>query len=276
MLYEAFGWEIPKFYHVPLITDNAGKKISKRKKYDYPIFPLSGEYISMPEKEHVSVKGFKEYGYLPEALLNAISLIGWTPKNTSSDIFSMEEAIASFELSDIHKSDAKFDINKLKFINKEYLKKKDLNYLYSFMDKGNTLVYNDEKLRLIADVALERSNFAHELNNAVDYFFNGVNYDNVKIKNADLFIPFVDKFLMALKINTDFSNTEAIDNSIVFSCESLNIEKGKILPDLRNALTGGKSGTHICDTMMILGIDETVNRICNYVSFLFKTQKVNA
>ena len=274
MLYEALAFPLPEFCHLSLVLDDAGKKISKRnhKKYEYPIFPLTGEYTD--EKGVLfSVTGLKESGYEPEAVINALVLVGWTPKG-DTDVLPLKEIINQFDLKDLHKADAIFGAGKLKFLNKEYLKNKSLDYLYSFIKTNDKYNSDFERLRLIADIALERSHFNHELNAAVDYFFNDVSYEKTKSKNSDDFINFSEHFLGLISGNVVFNSKEQVSAILDFACVSANVVKGKILPDLRNALCGGKSGAELTVTAFILGKDETQNRIFNYSLYL-KNQTVN-
>ena len=281
MLYEALGLPVPIFAHLPLVLDENGKKISKRnhKKYDYPIFPLAGKYTDADGTEYDITTGLKEAGYLPEAVLNALSLVGWTPKG-DTDILSVDEMIEKFELTDCHNADAKFSIAKLKFLNKEYLKKKPVDYLYSFINNKIPNVwkhvYADDKIKLICDIALERSTFSSELYDSVDYFFGDVDYTSVKIKNVNEFVSFADYFIGLISGNVELTSKEQVAALVDLSCISVNINKGKILPDLRNALCGGKSGAELTTTMYILGVLETRNRIQNYHAHISANSKVNA
>lgn len=267
MLYEALGFPLPEFSHLPLVLDDGKKKISKRnhKKYTYPIFPLTGSYVD-EKGDAFAVIGLRESGYLKEAVINAMILVGWTPKG-NTDILTLDEIIEQFDLSDIHKSDAVFSGDKLKFLNKEHLKRKHTQYLYNYIDTGNIFDYDSEKLKLIADIALERSTFAYEFNSAVDYFFKDVDYTNIKSKNRYMFMKFADKFL-ELTEESDFDSKETVSEMIDFVCAATEIEKGKIMPDLRNALCGGKSGAGLNETMFILGKEETRNRISDYYSYV--------
>ena len=268
MLYEALRFPVPTFCHLSLVLDDTGKKISKRnhKKYDYPIFPLTGEYTD--EKGVLfSVKGLKDSGYEPEAVINALVLVGWTPKG-ETDVLTLDKIIEQFDLKDLHKADAIFPSGKLKFLNKEYLKEKSLDYLLSFIETNGMYAHDFERLRLIADIALERSHFNHELNSAVDYFFNDVNYINTKPKNVDEFINFSEHFLGLISGNVVFTSKEQVTSIFDFACISANVAKGKVLPDLRNALCGGKSGAELTITAMILGRNETEKRIKNFIKHI--------
>lgn len=270
MLYDAFGWDIPEYAHLPLILGEDGKKLSKRHgdKYGYPVFPMNWTYTS--EGKEISVTGFKDNGYEPEALLNFMVLLGWTPKG-DTDIISIEEMIEKFDLNDVHVADAMFGIAKLKFLNKEYLKNKPVDYLVpkilSKVENVYKYVYPNERLRLIVEVALERSNFAHEMYDSVDYFFKDVNYDNVKVKSSITFSDFGGRFVELIDALPEWTK-ESIDEPLYRAAIGASTEKSKILPDLRNALCGGKSGTDLTTTMFILGKEETKKRIMYYRLFL--------
>lgn len=272
LLYEALGFPLPEFCHLPLVLDEDKKKISKRnhKKYSYPIFPLTGSYVD-DKGADFSVIGLKEAGYLPEAVINAMALVGWTPKGTN-DVLSMDEIIAEFDLNNLHKSDAIFGAGKLKFLNKEYLKKKEFDYLISFIDKGNIYVYDDARLKEIVAISLERSNFNYELNDAVRYFFEDVEYTNTKSKNVDEFNKFYYQFVST---SGKFGSKEVIEFDLKSACSWSGVEKGKILPGLRNALCGGASGADLITTMWILGEEVTYRRIVQYHTYL-KIQNVTA
>lgn len=123
LLYEAFGWESPQFAHLPLILKPEGKgKLSKRDgdKMGFPVFPLEWKD---PVSGEIS-RGYREDGYLPEAVINMLALLGWNP-GTEQEIFSLEELITHFDLAKINKSGAKFDPEKTKWFQNQYFKQLD-------------------------------------------------------------------------------------------------------------------------------------------------------
>ncbi len=168
ILYKAFGWDVPTFAHLPLIMNPDGKgKLSKRTamKYGIPIAPLgytddSGNYVD----------GWKDLGFDPKAFINSLALIGWNPGG-DVEIMSMDDMINSFSLDRVHKSGARFDMDKAKWINANYLRMTPNNDLKPFINIKDDR-YSDDKLNKIIDLAKERSEFKHDLNTIVDLFFN--------------------------------------------------------------------------------------------------------
>ena len=121
LLYDAFGWETPQFAHLPLIMKPTGKgKLSKRdgEKMGFPVFPLSWN----------DSQGYREAGYFPEAVINFLALLGWNP-GTEQEIFSLEELVQQFSLDRVNKSGARFDPDKTKWYNHQYLQKKQIGQL---------------------------------------------------------------------------------------------------------------------------------------------------
>src|SRR5699024_11098262 len=132
MLYQAFGWEAPEFAHLPLIMKPIGKgKLSKRDgdKMGFPVFPL--EWKS-PNGEISS--GYRESGYLPEAVINMLALLGWNP-GTEKELFSLEELIYAFDIERVHKSGAKFNPEKTNWFQHQYIQRKDDKYFSNAMEQ---------------------------------------------------------------------------------------------------------------------------------------------
>jgi glutamyl-tRNA synthetase len=263
LMYKAFGWDVPTFAHLPLIMNPDGKgKLSKRTaaKYGIPIAPIgyfddNGDYN----------KGWKDLGYDPKAFMNALALIGWNPGG-DVEMMSMKDMIDSFSLDRVHKSGARFDMDKAKWINASHLRMTPNSCLRPFINIKDDR-YSDDKLDMIINLAKERSEFKSELNTVVDLFFdNPVITDRKKLD--DNYNSVMSDFANNID-NVDFTSTDSIKSSILDICDRLGVKIGKVMPGLRMALVGGISGPDLMTTMLILGKTETKKRISLSTSLLY-------
>jgi glutamyl-tRNA synthetase len=255
LMYKAFGWDVPTFAHLPLIMNPDGKgKLSKRTaaKYGIPIAPIgyfddNGDYN----------KGWKDLGYDPKAFMNALALIGWNPGG-DVEMMSMKDMIDSFSLDRVHKSGARFDMDKAKWINAHHLRTTPNSCLKPFINVIDDR-YSDDKLDMIINLAKERSEFKSDLNTVVDLFFDNPVITDFK-KLDDNFLKVMSNFVINID-SVDFTSTDTIKSSIVDICDRLGVKIGKVMPGLRMALVGGISGPDLMTTMLILGKDATSDRI---------------
>lgn len=279
MLYEAFGWDIPIFCHLPLILGPDGKKLSKRHgdKYGFPVFPMTWDYVDEKGGE-VHITGFKDEDYEPDALLNFIALLGWNPGG-DKEIMTMDEMISLFDLDRVNSSGAMFDVEKLKSFNSIYLKNIDRNILWKNSIVSNfinakevcRIALSESAVDKIIDIAKDRSTFKKDLYKSVSYFFEPVILkDDVVLKNDSEFRNIITHFI-SNPCNRVIWTMDGIKSTLDGLCDLNNIKLGKILPDLRLALTGGAPGPDLQLIMEILGPDESVKRIENLLN---KTKKV--
>ena len=258
ILYKAFGWDVPTFAHLPLIMNPDGKgKLSKRTamKYGIPIAPLG-----YTDDKGVYTPGWKDLGYDPKAFMNYLALIGWNPGD-DVEIMSMDDMINLFSLDRVHKSGARFDMDKAKWINAHYLRATPNSCLKPFINiKDNR--YSVDKLDMIINLAKERSSFKSDLNTIVDLFFDNPDITDSK-KLDDNFLKVFSKFVLT---DVDFSSTDSIKDSISSICNDLDVKMGKVMPGLRMSLVGGISGPDLMTTMFILGKDATNDRISKSIT----------
>lgn len=252
ILYRSFGWDVPQFCHLPLIMNPDGKgKLSKRtaNKYGIPISAI-GYYDDNGDYQ----KGWRELGYDPHSLLNALALIGWSPGN-DIEIMTMDQMIDLFSLNGIGKSGARFDMDKAKWINSHHLKMMDVNELMK-----NCLFHDDRfdlsRMEKIVHLAAARSSFKHEMQSVVDIFFDVPQFDVSKVTDD------FKKFASVVDFSgVDFEDVIAIKQYIYEVCEKLSLKMGKIMPVMRYVLVGGISGPDMVTTCHILGKEETLKRI---------------
>lgn len=253
LLYKAFGWNIPSFSHLPLIMNPDGRgKLSKRTaaKFGVPIAPLG--YV---DSDGVYQKGWKDLGYDPKAFMNALSLIGWNPGH-DVEIMSMDDMIKNFSLDRVHKSGARFDMDKAKWINSQYLKNTPNSCLLTFVNiKDNR--YSDDKLDIIMNLAKDRSDFKCDLDKIVSLFFNDPIIKDFKFD--DNYNKVMKSFIGNMD-NVDFNNIDDIKSTISAICDGFGIKMGKVMPGLRASLVNFP-GPDLMTTMMILGKDGTKSRI---------------
>jgi glutamyl-tRNA synthetase len=261
MLYRAFGWEAPEFAHLPLIMKPIGNgKLSKRDgdKLGFPVFPLqwnTGEGIT---------KGYKEVGFFPEAVINFLALLGWND-GTEQEIFSIEELIEKFDLSRIHKAGAKFDPEKNKWFNHQYLvKEKDEKLAKMFLPILNekNITVSNEKLIKIVSLIKERAHFVSEFWELSDYFFQApTTYDEKAAKNWKEETPkLMQDLAVILNSIEDFTSLN-IENTVKNWMTANEIGMGKIMQPFRLSLVGALKGPHLFDIVELIGKEETVERI---------------
>jgi len=262
MLYEAFGWTPPVFAHLPLILNPDGKgKLSKRKALSMgiPAFPMGGE--GEDDKGNVvKYLGFKDEGYEPEAMLNFLVLLGWSPTD-SQELMSMADMISKFELGHVHKAGARFDIDKAKHFNQQHLNVyRGDEEILKHIDMGSDYNYSQENLSKIVDICKKRAVFAKDLQSVADIFFKPVVLIDKKLFTDDYKKVFSD---FVQNINSIDWNAESIKQSIFDTCNKHGVKMGKVMPALRMSIAGGVSGPDLVSTMEILGKEESIKRIQN-------------
>ena len=255
MLYQSFGWKLPEFAHLPTILRPDGKgKFSKRDalKYDVPIFPFGG--VAMDDKNNpVSYKGFKDEGFEADAMLNFLLLLGWAPSD-DREMFSLDEMIEHFSLDRVHKAGARYDIDKAKWFNAQYLHKRSFEELIQNLDVDKKK-YSIQKMQSIVEMAKMRSVFRSDMQKVADIFYNRVSLQS-KVDNTQLNSVMSELFNSKI----DWSSADDIKTAFNSICQEKQIKIGKLMPNLRNILTGGVPGPELFTTMSILGKEETQAR----------------
>ncbi len=265
LLYRYLCWEdsMPRFAHLPLLLKPVGKgKLSKRDgaKFGFPVFPLSWESDN-PEDNFT---GFREFGFLPEATINFLALLGWNPGN-DEEMFEMEDLIKSFSLDKIVKSGARFNIDKAKWFNQQYLLKKsgeEFAELIKPLIEKEGFDTSEFDLVRIAGLMKPRIELLPEIIDKGKFFFTGnFDYDEKIVRkkwkspNKEHVIELRDK-LAKLE---NFSKTD-IENVIKGYIEENKLSFGNIFPLLRVAITGTTKGPDLFDTMEILGKKKILSR----------------
>lgn len=264
LLYDAFEWKAPEFAHLPLLLDSTGKKISKRNavKAGYPIFPFT---VNVEDEDGAVIgvsEGFKELGYLPEALVNYIALLGWNPKD-NREIMTKEELTAAFDIANVNSSGAKIDTKKAAHFNKVYLAKLDPAELIGFLP-DNVFNYPEANLKMIALAGLERTSFAKDIPDVVGYFFTDVEPPIGDMKSIDEFIPVLDETIAYINGRSNEGrewDAEVIDVAIATYVKESGMNRGHALNNLRLCFTGGASGPKLHEMMDMMGMEETLRRL---------------
>uniref|UniRef100_UPI00404A566A glutamate--tRNA ligase n=1 Tax=Flavobacterium sp. TaxID=239 RepID=UPI00404A566A len=266
LLYRAFGWECPEFAHLPLILKPSGKgKLSKRDGEigGFPVFPLQWNEL----------KGFKESGYLPEALLNFLVMIGWND-GTEKEEFSLEEMCEVFDLNRVHKAGARFDIEKAKSINHHYIQKQDNAFLVKSLEKTITEKeikhqYSTEDLAKMVGLVKERANLLTDFWDLTDYFFeNPTSYDEKAKKNwKPETAALMEQVMTELKKCQPFESAN-IENELKNWMTQNEIGMGKVMQPLRLSLVGALKGVHLFDIIAMIGLENTCERIENAMKSL--------
>jgi glutamyl-tRNA synthetase len=263
-LYNALGWKAPEFAHLPLILKPVGKgKLSKRDgdKLGFPVFPL--EYTN--EKDNEVSSGYREEGYLPDAFINMLALLGWNP-GTEQELFSLEELAKEFSLERVSKSGAKFSPEKTNWFNQQYLQAKDnteVATLFSSILTEKRITADASYIETVVGLVKERAIFTKDLWDLSDYFFaNPTEFDAKASKKqwkADT-SALMNEVLDVLKGIKDFSseNVETILKEWITAKE---IGFGKVMQPLRLSLVGALKGPHLFDIAAMIGKQASIERI---------------
>jgi glutamyl-tRNA synthetase len=270
LLYKAFGWDAPQFAHLPLLLKPEGQgKLSKRDgdKFGFPVFPMEFK----DEKTGEISRGYREDGYFPEAFINMLALLGWH-SDKDQELFSLEELINEFSLERVSKSGAKFDVDKTKWFQQQYLQKKsdeELNELFKeYLKKNAILIPNsipDNEgftLRLV-QLLRERAIFVSDFYQQGKYFFETPKiYDENAVKKvwqteSSKIISELRDFLSSL----DYFDALFIETKIKEWITEKGLGMGKVFQPFRLALVGNMSGPHVFDIAAVIGKEETLSRL---------------
>lgn len=268
LLYRAFGWEAPEFAHLPLILKPIGNgKLSKRDgdKMGFPVFPLEWK-----TEEGVS-SGYREKGFFPEAVVNFLALLGWND-GTEKELFSLEELVQNFDLNRVHKAGAKFDPEKNKWFNHQYLiQQPDADLAKAFTpiltEKGITIEEN--KLITIVSLIKERAHFVSEFWELSDYFFEAPSsYDEKATKNWKEETPVLMQNLISVLEEIEDFNAATIETVVKEWMTANEIGMGKIMQPFRLSLVGALKGPHLFDIAELIGKQATIQRIQKAIASL--------
>ncbi len=273
LLYRAFGWEetMPQFAHLSLLLKPEGNgKLSKRDgdRLGFPVFPLEWHD---PKSGAVS-SGFRESDYLPEAVINFLALLGWNPGD-DSELMSMDELVAKFDLSKCSKAGARFDYKKMIWFNHEYIiKKPDADIARMFMPvvKSHGISTSSEHLEKIVSLMKGRVNFVHELWDACSFYFVApVEYDEKTAKKRwkEDSAKKMEELACLLESLDDFS-VENQDKAVHEWIESKGYGMGEIMNAFRLALVGEGKGPQMFDISGLIGKEETLSRLRRAISVL--------
>lgn len=248
-LYGAFGWEVPTYVHCPLITDENHKKLSKR-------------------LGHASYEDLLELGFLNEAIINFVALLGWS-SGTNEEIFTLDELVKAFDYKNINKSPAVFDMKKFRWMNSEYLKNMDDDAFYGLVEDKVAAIITDDTLdrKKIALLAKTRMETLNDISDIIDFFqalpeYDKALYTHKRMKtNPENSIGFLQQVLPVIEGCDDFTGDNLHPLVMEFVKEA-GLKNGQVLWPLRTALSGKMSTPGgAFDIMDILGKEESISRI---------------
>ena len=274
LLYQAFGWEdtMPRFAHLSLLLKPVGNgKLSKRDgdKLGFPVFPLEWTNPESGEKS----RGYREDGYFPEAFVNMLAMLGWNPGD-DRELFTLEELVQAFSMEKVQKAGAKFNPEKAKWFNKEYLRKKSDEELTDLFipilkEKGIEAPY-DYVLKVVTLIK-ERATFVADFWDIASYLFVAPQEYNEK-DAAKFWKP--ENYTLALQAAGFIKGyegpweKEALESALEEFIRGNEWPMGKVMNCLRLALVGASSGLGIADIVTLIGKDEFARRIDSIVKTL--------
>ena len=254
-LYEAFGWEVPVYVHCPLITDENHKKLSKR-------------------CGHSSYEDLLDQGFVSEAIVNYVALLGWCPQD-NREIFSLPELVEAFDYHHMSKSPAVFDINKLKWMNGEYLKAMDFDKFYELAEPYiKKVITKDYDLKKIASLIKSRIEILPDIKDQIDFFEAVPEYDTAmychkKMKTIEeTSLEVLKEILPRLEAWDDYSN-DALFGLLKGFAEEKGYKNGYVMWPVRTAVSGKQNTPGgATEIMEVLGKAESVERIKNAIELL--------
>ena len=271
LLYKAFGWEAPKFAHLPLILKPVGKgKLSKRDgdKLGFPVFPLAYHNVETNETS----RGYKEDGYFADAFINMLALLGWNP-GTEQEIFSLEALAKTFDLNRVSKSGAKFSPDKTKWFNQQYMMLKSnetLAKMYATILTEKGVSFEKTYLEKVVNLIKERATFVSDFWELSNFFFETPLVYDAKAakKNWKEGTPQLMKSLVVVLKDIEPFNSQNIETLVKEWITSKEIGFGKIMQPFRLCLVGAMKGPHLFDIAEMIGKKETLLRVENAITVL--------
>jgi len=280
LLYRFLGWEnaMPQFAHLPLLLKPEGEgKLSKRDgdRLGFPVFPLSWDGAAAlseedgeeaPTTSPTAASGFREAGYLPAALINFLALLGWHPE-TDQEIFEISELITHFSLDRVNKSGARFDIQKAKWFNQQYLKATPEPVLALALVAelhGHGVDCPPEKAAKICGLMKERITFVKDIWTDAPFLFAApASYDETVVANKwnAAFLTFLEAFQLALQTQTGELDEAQLKELAHQIAQNQGIKPGSVMQGLRVAVTGTTTGPDLMGSMAVLGRQATAQRM---------------
>jgi glutamyl-tRNA synthetase len=278
LLYRAFGWEEtkPKFAHLPLINNPDGKgKLSKRhgKKFGFPVFPI--DWIA--ENEEDNFIGFREMGFDPAAVINFLAFLGWNP-GTEQEIFSLAELAEAFSIERINKSGARFDFDKAKWYNQQYIAAKsdeELANIVQAMLKEHGIDLTNDKANLWAQLLKDRVEvYPHFYSKGKSFVgdLEDIDYKTFRKKYKEENVEHFQTIKQNLDGLSDWT-TNSIANLVKSYMEEKSLSFGAIFPILRIALSGSTKGPDLFGMMELLGKDVVLKRLNNLDAIASQAQQ---
>lgn len=265
LLYESFGWDAPQFAHLPLILKPSGKgKLSKRDgaKFGFPVFPL--EWFD--QKENTTYAGYREDGYLPEAMVNMLAFLGWNP-GTEQELFTLEELIETFSLEKVNSAGAKFDLEKTKWFQQQWYVQQDDAIIGSAFAKAlqeQQIDYGSQDyVNLVAGLVKERAVFTEDLFELAGFFFTApTSYDEKASKKAwkEGTSDIMNDVITVIN-NCDDDSAAGLSAAVKGWITAQEMGFGKVMMPLRLSLVGSLMGPDVFEIASLIGKQETVKRI---------------
>ena len=268
LLYDAFEWDAPEFAHLPLIMKPVGKgKLSKRdgEKMGFPVFPLSWN----------DSQGYREAGYFPEAVINFLAMLGWNP-GTEQEVFDLEELVQAFTLERVHQGGARFDPEKTKWYNHQYLQKKTDKELADLfrIDLANKAIpgyaQNDNYVEKVVSLIKERASFVSDFWELSDYFFESpTNFEEKAVRKQwkEDTPQIMSSLIEVLQDIEDFSSVN-VETLVKEWINEKELSFGKVMPPLRLVVVGAMKGPHLFDILGMIGKAESISRIQKAVTVI--------
>lgn len=276
LLYKFLGWEdtMPQFAHLPLLLRPDGNgKLSKRDgdRHGFPVFPIEGKFEGKDGQLEV-FNGFREEGYLPDALVNFLAFLGWNP-GTEQEIFSMEELTEAFTMERIGKSGTKFDIEKAKWYNQQYIKTKSAKELSTYLNKQlqkHNITCPQDKVERICEAMKERVLFPADFWTEGQFFFtapSSYDEDVVRKKWTEEAVIVLEAYKKSI-LQADELTAETAKSTLNNILEEKGVKLGQVMQAVRLAITGKGGGPDLMEIIEILGKEEVANRITKAIEAL--------
>jgi glutamyl-tRNA synthetase len=274
LLWKYLGWEehMPQWAHLPLILKPDGNgKLSKRDgdRLGFPVFAMNW---TVPGTSELT-KGFREMGFLPEAFINMLAMLGWND-GTDQELFTLDELVQKFSIDRVHKGGAKFDFEKAKWFNHEWIKRSEASKLKPdvrrVLDDNGISIVDDAKLEEVIALVKERCTLLSDFVEQSRFFFQTPQHwdlDAIKPKWTEAKQAFFGEVTDYLQQQTNW-NAADLEKGFKELATAKQIKPGEVLLPLRIMLVGGKFGPGVFEIAMIIGKEETVNRINNVLALL--------